>query len=142
MLSANHISQLIKFLPSPEEVGLLCGFKDEIPENLAKADCFLVEMLRMDRYDLYLRIFDFKNSFEERSHDILEGCKVVRLATESIKKSDSLKALMELILVVGNVMNNSSFRGGAHGFRVGSLNSVRSMYLYHFFFSNFFVPVN
>jgi hypothetical protein len=124
VLTANHVSQLIKFLPSPEEIGLLSAYKDIAPDNLAKADRFLVEMLRMDRYDLCLRIFDFKNTFDERIHDIKDGWRAVQTAADAIKKSESLKALLELILVVGNVLNNSSFRGGAHGFRISSLNSV------------------
>lgn len=136
VLSPNHVNQLLKFLPTAEEIGMLSAYKDEMPENLAQADRFLVELLRIDRFEYLLRVFDFKNMYDEHVRDVRDGVEAIRQGTETIRKSNSIKSLFELILMIGNVLNNSSFRGGAFGFRVNSLNSVRLFDTFNYYYSH------
>lgn len=45
-------------------------------------------------------------------------------ASTSISKSESIPKLFQIILVVGNFMNGTGFRGGAYGFRVNTLTKL------------------
>ena len=61
-------SQLLKFVPTTEEVQLLGEHAHEIDE-MAKADRFLFEMSRIDHYEERLRALYFKKKFNERMND-------------------------------------------------------------------------
>lgn len=51
-----------------------------------------------------------------------------------IHQSETFKCILDLLLVLGNVMNFGSFRGSASGFRISSLNNVTKSFI----ISNFF----
>lgn len=124
VLSVQMASQLLAFTPTPEEVGLLQAFKDSPPENLAKADRFLLEMTKLDRYEPRLKAFILKSQFDERYRDVKADASILLQASTDLRNSKALKQLLELVLVVGNVINQAGFRGGANGIHVSSLNRL------------------
>lgn len=46
-------------------------------------------------------------------------------STKVIYESEDLKTILDILLILGNVMNDGSFRGAALGFRISSINNVR-----------------
>ena len=83
-----HYLQLLKFIPTPEEVALLSEHGHEI-EEMAKADRFLFEMSRIDHYEERLKALYFKKKFSERMNDAkpkVEGKRDVKVNVE--RKND------------------------------------------------------
>ncbi|ORY08436.1 FH2-domain-containing protein [Basidiobolus meristosporus CBS 931.73] len=104
------LHQLLQYIPSAEEKGLLAEYKDN-PEKLAKPDAFCVEMMKIDRYEQRLRAMHFKSTYFEK-------------ASKALQNSQNFPKLLEIILVVGNFMNGTSFRGSAYGFKIHSINRL------------------
>ncbi|KAK9694040.1 hypothetical protein K7432_013605 [Basidiobolus ranarum] len=117
------IRQFLQFMPSAEERGLLAEYK-ETPEKLAKADAFCAEMMKIDRYEQRLRAMHFKQTYFERYIALNEDLSAVLEASEALEKSHQFPKLLEIILVVGNFMNGTSFRGSAYGFKIHSINKL------------------
>jgi hypothetical protein len=64
------VKQLLKFAPTSEEIGLLAAFKTSPPENLARPDRFLLEMMQIERFEQRLKAIDFKQTYDERMRDL------------------------------------------------------------------------
>lgn len=123
-LSPHLIKQLVAYSPSAHEVGLLSAYADSevIPANLSKADKFLIELIKIGHFDLRLRYMQFQSGFDERFRDVQDSLDGVDKAVKSIKTNESLKNFLQLVLLIGNVMNNNNgFRGNARGFKLSSL---------------------
>ena len=123
-LSPQLAQQLLSFAPSPDEIGSLSKYANSIPPNLSKADTFLVHLLKVDHYELRLRFMIFRSNFEEQFKELKESIDKIDDATQVVRHSDSFKQFLELVLTVGNIMNDKGFRGNAYGFRVVSLTSI------------------
>ena len=67
-IAKDMCEQLLKFVPSAEEVQLLGEHAHEI-EEMARADRFLFEMSRIEHYEQRLRALYFKKKFNERMSD-------------------------------------------------------------------------
>ncbi|KAK9720522.1 hypothetical protein K7432_004102 [Basidiobolus ranarum] len=123
IITEQLLKQFLSFIPTAEEKGLLAEFKDNT-ENLANPDRFFVEMLNIDRYEHRLKAMYLKYTFPERFRDLNNDLTAVFDASMAVKSSQSLPKLLELILVMGNYMNGTGFRGGAYGFKINSINKL------------------
>jgi hypothetical protein len=122
VMTRQLITQFLKYVPTAEEIGQLSQYKDN-PSELTRADRFLVEMLKVDRYEHRLKAMDFYVRFEERLADAKGDVVAVSRASDTLSQSESLRDLLELILTLGNFMN-TGFRGNAYGFRINSINKL------------------
>ncbi|KAI9146343.1 hypothetical protein BKA69DRAFT_1034590 [Paraphysoderma sedebokerense] len=123
VMTPQIIKQFLKYVPSAEEIGQLNAYKDNRVVNLAKADRFFVEMLRIDRYEHRLKAINYMCSFDERYKDLDHDVNAIIEASESLESSECLAKFLDMVLMMGNYMNNG-FRGGAWGFKIGSINKL------------------
>ncbi|PIK62467.1 putative disheveled-associated activator of morphogenesis 1 isofor m X1 [Apostichopus japonicus] len=128
------LEQILKYVPTPEEVSLLSEHAAE-KDNMAAADRFMFDLSRIVHFKQRLNCLYFKKKFQER----MSECKpkvesfngfilpftpsAVMKACREIQTSKKLKKLLEIILVLGNYMNRGA-RGNAAGFRISSLNKI------------------
>ena len=122
------VKQLLKFVPTAEEVGALASYRSDPPANLARTDRFLLEMLKIERYEARLKALEFKQCFSERLGDCTNDLEVLRLACDTLSGSEEFQAILDMVLMLGNVMNAGSYRGGAFGYRISSINRVAFIY--------------
>jgi hypothetical protein len=64
------IEQFLKFVPTPEEIAILGSYANSDISNMAKADLFLLEMMKIDRYEQRLKYFKFNYTFKERLDEL------------------------------------------------------------------------
>jgi len=121
-LQKDMLEQLIKFIPTKEEVDLLNEHKNDI-QRMAKADRFLFEMSRIFRYEQRLHALFYKKKFHERISELQPKVEVLLKASKEILRSKKLKKILEIVLALGNYMNKGT-RGNAYGFRLQSLNKI------------------
>jgi hypothetical protein len=81
----------------------------------------------------------FKLTFEEHVNNIKPSIIAVTLACEELKKSESFKRLLELILLVGNYMNSGSRNAQSLGFKINFLCKVRHHFIVLIYNSQFLV---
>ncbi|XP_013161888.1 PREDICTED: formin-like protein 3 [Papilio xuthus] len=137
-LPIDMVEQLLKFTPSAEEAALLEEHQDEL-DSMARADRFLYEISKIPHYSQRVRTLLFKKKFSGAAAEATSRASVVLRAARDMTRSRRLRALLEIVLALGNYMNRGA-RGNASGFRLSSLNKLadtkssvsRSTTLLHF----------
>ncbi|KAF9357922.1 hypothetical protein BGX26_002860 [Mortierella sp. AD094] len=126
-MSLVQLTNLLKFVPEPEETGKLLEYKDapeDVKLQLGRAEAFFVEILKIDRYQQRLEGLKFKVTFKSLLDGINESIAAISLASRGLKDAKYFKELLNLILMLGNYMNGSGHNGGAFGFKIASINKL------------------
>lgn len=123
IMTPQTVKRFLDYIPTPQEIQLLGPYSGK-SDKLAKADCFFLEMSKIDHYEERLLGLNLKFNAEERLRDIEVDVKTVFTAALTIRKSQKFAKLLGLILMMGNYMNGSGHKGGAYGFGISSLNRV------------------
>ena len=105
--------QLLKYVPTPEEMELLKGHQEEY-SKFAKADRFLYEMSQIHHYKEQIVCLFYKKKFNERMGEVTPTLEAVLMASKKVSHSRRLKRMLEVLLAFGNYMNKGS-RGNAYG---------------------------
>ncbi|XP_061717684.1 disheveled-associated activator of morphogenesis 1 [Cydia pomonella] len=121
-LPIDMVEQLAKFTPSAEEAALLEEHQDEL-DNMARADRFLYEISKIPHYSQRVRTLLFKKKFAAAAAEAAARASTVLRAAREMTRSRRLRALLEVVLALGNYMNRGA-RGNASGFRLSSLNKL------------------
>ena len=78
---------------------------------------------RVERLQQRLRVMIFIGNFNENVRTIGPQLKAVISASMSIRNSEKLKKILEIILAFGNYMNSGK-RGSVYGFKLTSLEAL------------------
>ncbi|KAG0052875.1 hypothetical protein BGZ83_002023 [Gryganskiella cystojenkinii] len=122
-----QLNNLLKFVPDAEETGKLLEYKDasaDVKLMLGRPEAFLVEMLKIERYQQRLEALKFKVMFQSLLDGVNESIAAVTDASMGLKNAKHFKELLNLILMLGNYMNGASHNGGAFGFKIASINKL------------------
>ncbi|CAL1587723.1 unnamed protein product [Knipowitschia caucasica] len=139
-LSVDFLELLEPFIPSDFEMKLLTNYKqDGRPlEELAAEDQFVLRFGKIPRLHQRINTLTFMGNFPDSVKRLQPQLDSLISASMSIKSSDRLKKILEIVLAFGNYMNSSK-RGAAYGFRLQSLDLLletkstdRSQTLLHF----------
>ncbi|XP_069841842.1 protein diaphanous homolog 2 isoform X3 [Dendropsophus ebraccatus] len=123
-LSESLIQNLIKNLPEQKELNLLSQLRSEY-EELCEPEQFGVVMSTVKMLRPRLNGIFFKLTFDEHISNIKPDIIAVTLACEELKKSESFKKVLELVLLVGNYMNSGSRNAKSLGFNISFLCKIR-----------------
>uniref|UniRef100_A0A8C2ZBE1 FH2 domain-containing protein n=1 Tax=Cyclopterus lumpus TaxID=8103 RepID=A0A8C2ZBE1_CYCLU len=112
----------MRFLPTEAEVKLLRQYeRDRKPlEALSDEDRFMMQFSRIERLNQRMSIMTFMGNFTDNVQMLTPQLHAMIAASVSIKSSQKLKKILEIILALGNYMNSSK-RGAVYGFKLQSL---------------------
>ncbi|XP_058472791.1 formin-like protein 2 [Solea solea] len=118
----DFVECLMRFLPTEAEVKLLRQYeRDRKPcESLSDEDRFMMQFSRIERLSQRMNIMTFMGNFTDNVHMLTPQLHAMIAASVSIKSSQKLKKILEIILALGNYMNSSK-RGAVYGFKLQSL---------------------
>ncbi|XP_069809219.1 formin-like protein 1 isoform X2 [Dendropsophus ebraccatus] len=121
-LNVDFLELLSRFLPSDWERQQISRYlKDEKPlDQLGAEDRFMVHLCSIPRLAERVNTMIFISSFPETTARLTPQLNALIAASISVKSSEKLKGILELVLAFGNFMNSSK-RGAAYGFRLQSL---------------------
>ncbi|KAM3923937.1 formin-like protein 1 [Leptodactylus fuscus] len=121
-LNVDFLELLSRFLPTDWEKQQISRYvKDEKPlDQLGAEDRFMVHLCSIPRLSERVNTIIFISSFPETTARLTPQLNALIAASISVKSSEKLKGILELILAFGNFMNSSK-RGAAYGFRLQSL---------------------
>uniref|UniRef100_A0A8C0ASP1 Formin like 3 n=1 Tax=Buteo japonicus TaxID=224669 RepID=A0A8C0ASP1_9AVES len=138
-LPVDFVECLMRFLPTEAEVKALRQYEGERKplEELADEDRFMLQFSKVERLPQRMAIMAFLGNFTENLQ-MLTPLNAIIAASASVKSSQKLKHMLEIILALGNYMNSSK-RGAVYGFKLQSLDLLldtkstdRKMTLLHF----------
>ncbi|KAL7991233.1 hypothetical protein Chor_014970 [Crotalus horridus] len=135
-LPVDFVECLMRFLPTENEVKLLRQYEKERKpvEELSDEDRFMLHFSKVERLTQRMAIMAFLGNFSENIQMLMPQLSAIIAASASVKSSQKLKRMLEvgqsavisIILALGNYMNSSK-RGSVYGFKLQSLDLVRSM---------------
>ncbi|KAJ2368497.1 hypothetical protein IW150_005393, partial [Coemansia sp. RSA 2607] len=125
VISENFLKQLLTFVPTAEERGLLSAYQGRPDrKRLARPDRFFLETMKIWRYEQRLRVTVTWASWTETFRDMQQDVAAVMTAAHAVATSRHFPQILEVVLSIGNYMNGSGYRGGAFGFKIASLNRL------------------
>ncbi|XP_067116311.1 formin-like protein 2 isoform X2 [Osmerus mordax] len=118
----DFVECLMRFLPTEGEVKVLRQYeRDRKPlEALSDEDRFMMQFSRIERVAQRMSIITFMGNFTDNIQMLTPQLHAIIAASVSIKSSQKLKKILEIILALGNYMNSSK-RGAVYGFKLQSL---------------------
>jgi len=120
VLTENLLQSLIQYLPSPDQLNRLQEFSNEM-DNLAEAEQFAISLADIKRLVPRLKSLKFQLHYPELVQDCKPDIVAATAACEEIKKSKKFGKVLELILLIGNIMNTGSRNEQSVGFDISYL---------------------
>ncbi len=139
-LELDTVEQLQRFLPNDQEKKSFKQYeKDKQPvEKLTEEDRLMINLSKVERLSERLAIMSFMGNFADTVTAIKPQLNAITSASLTIKTSNRLKKILEIVLAFGNYLNSAK-RGAAYGFKLQSLDTLldtkstdRSMTLLHY----------
>lgn len=118
-LSIDDLKALSKQLPSSEEVERLKSFEDV--NKLAKADQYFYQIMSIPRLSGRLECMQYRRKLDLEIEEVRPDLNILRNVSRELRGSMKFKQTLQVVLVLGNTLNGSTFRGGARGFQLDSL---------------------
>ncbi|XP_021569292.1 formin-like protein 1 [Carlito syrichta] len=127
-LGVDFLELLTRFLPTEYERSLIARFEREQrqAEELSEEDRFMLRFSRIPRLPERMATLTFLGNFPDTAQMLMPQLNAIIAASMSIKSSDKLRQILEIVLAFGNYMNSSK-RGAAYGFRLQSLDALLEM---------------
>lgn len=123
VLTLDRVQGLIKMLPTEDEIVAISSFNGD-PTTLNGAELVLKELITIPRLKQRLLALETKHQFPALVRDLQTKISKIRMACHEIAQSSELKAILLVILQVGNKMNQDTARGKAKGFRLNDLTKL------------------
>eukprot|EP01094_Clydonella_sp_ATCC50884_P023404 TRINITY_DN55_c0_g1_i1.p1 TRINITY_DN55_c0_g1~~TRINITY_DN55_c0_g1_i1.p1 ORF type:complete len:1380 (+),score=805.61 TRINITY_DN55_c0_g1_i1:131-4270(+) len=120
----DHVKAFLKLVPQKEEVEALqpfVGASAEVLATLGDAERFYLAILDIPRLESRMSAFLYKRMFDEQYQRLKEDVDAASHAITGIRNSGKFTKFLELILAIGNFLNQGSFAGGAFGFTLDSI---------------------
>nr|XP_060501821.1 formin-like protein 1 isoform X1 [Panthera onca] len=127
-LGLDFLELLTRFLPTEYERSLIARFeREQRPmEELSEEDRFMLRFSRIPRLPERMATLTFLGNFPDTVQLLMPQLNAIIAASMSIKSSDKLRQILEIVLAFGNYLNSSK-RGAAYGFRLQSLDVLLEM---------------
>jgi len=130
LLSQNSVELLKLISPEPDELATLKNWLSadgNDVDNLKPAERFVAEILQVPRFNNKIVVMDLRYDFENQVGYLALTIDQIRAAVKSIMSSIELKRIMGSVLLLGNFINHGSFRGGAEGFKLSTLEAMTQL---------------
>jgi len=124
----DNIKGMLKLLPSDQDVQMLKEFMNAPPEvvnTLGPPEQFYLEIMRIPRLESRLRTFLFKSQFVSNITRLKEDIAACHHGVKVMKENKLLGLFLELILSIGNFLNQGTATGDCFGFRVDVLPKLK-----------------
>ncbi|EYC30267.1 hypothetical protein Y032_0005g2547 [Ancylostoma ceylanicum] len=108
LLSANTLQQLRTALPPLDVIKKLSEAEPSMLEEMPEGEQFLASLASIKALPLRLDLIIFKLRFQEILNDLKPGISSVMEACDEIRRSRGFKTFLELVLLFGNFMGQSS----------------------------------
>jgi len=123
MFTLEQVKQILSMVPSKDDIQNIQLYLQGGGEAnlLPPAEKFALELNKIPQLEERLKGFLFRLSFDSRKADIKPSIETLRLASKEVVESKMFVSLLEVVLEIGNFMNENTPRGNVFGFKINSL---------------------
>jgi len=126
-LSGEQLAQMLKLLPTPEEIELLSKVPEQDKPNLGKPESYFLQLMAIPRFGSKLECWYLSLTFDSKVAEIKVGADAVSNASQQVVNSKKFSQLLKVVLHLGNFINAGTFRGGASGIKLDTLNKLKDL---------------
>lgn len=123
VLTEDTLKTMKEYVPLPEEIQLLKDYTGD-KKNLGRAETFFLAVMDIPKLSARLTAMAYKAGFNEKAENAKSDIHTLSTAITSVKNSQHLFQMLELVLAIGNYLNGTGNAGGCYGFRINSLNKM------------------
>lgn len=123
-LTEEKLLCLVAISPTPEEVEMIKECQTPM-SNLGEAEQFFKVISDIPRLGMRLELVLFKRQFPDVEKELNRKIGVLLEAQKGLLESSSFKKTLELVLGFGNYLNTGTKKGGAYGFKLGTLTKLK-----------------
>merc|ERR1719259_1259059 len=120
VLTENLLQALIQYIPPPDELNKLKEFEKEY-DNLPEAEQFSISISGIKRLVPRLKSLMFQQRYPELVQDCKPHIVAATAACDEVRKSKKFAKILEIILLIGNIMNTGSKNAQSIGFDISYL---------------------
>merc|ERR1712137_384419 len=126
--SEDNIKGMIKLVPSDSDFQLMKEFINAPPEvidTLGPPEQFFIELMKIPRLESRLRAFLFKRQFTANIERLMDDVSACHHGVKVMKESKLIGLFLELVLNIGNFLNQGTNAGNCLGFRLDILPKLK-----------------
>ena len=122
-LSSEQVTALLGVLPTSEELETIRDYSGD-KESLGRVEHLFLVLSDVERLEPRLQALQASQQFAPAYETLSDEYKTVMTACEQVHTSPALKSILQRVLALGNLLNGTSARGGAYGFKLADLNKL------------------
>ncbi|KAI8600503.1 hypothetical protein EDD21DRAFT_376993 [Dissophora ornata] len=123
-LSIENLKAIKQYVPTGDEIELIKEYDRDF-EGLGNAEKYYREIMDIPRLSERVSAMVFRRRLEIDVGELKPEMDVLRLTIQELQSSRRLKSLLKTVLLMGNHLNATSFRGNAYGFQLDALLKIR-----------------
>ncbi|ORY86176.1 hypothetical protein BCR37DRAFT_206263 [Protomyces lactucae-debilis] len=120
LCNSDYLRTLMDVVPTVEDIAAVNAYDGDVA-MLGTAEKHILALGSIDHLKERLGAMAFRQRFDLDVAELLPDLDTMRHACREVYDSQILKDMLTLALSAGNILNASTFRGGAQGFKLGSL---------------------
>lgn len=124
----DNLKGMIKLLPTDADFQMMKEFLNAPPEvinTLGPPEQFYLQLMKIPRLESRLRSFLFKSQFSSNIARLKEDIASCHHGVKVMKENKLLGLFLELILSIGNFLNQGTAAGNCFGYRVDILTKLK-----------------
>jgi hypothetical protein len=110
-------------LPTPKEIQAIKKFKGD-DDKLITAELFFRQLVSIKRIEDKVKVLRTMHTFEDNVEETREGFKRIQEVCSQVLNSEKLIGILEMVLNIGNLMNEGTLNGGVEAFKFESLSKL------------------
>jgi len=119
-ISGERVQFFKDLLPNVKEVQAIQAFKGE-ETRLVAAEIFFKHIVNVQRVEAKVDVMQTMVTFRSNAQGLAKSYNTLERACTQVQNSEKLQNLLDMVLYVGNIMNEGTRTGGAAGFKFDSL---------------------
>ncbi|KAI2496132.1 hypothetical protein MHU86_18363 [Fragilaria crotonensis] len=123
LITGERIQFVKDLLPNLQEVQAIKAYTGD-DARLVPAEHFFRRIVAVKRIEVKVEVMKMMATFRTNAFGFLENYKILERACVQAQSSEKLQEVLDMVLHVGNIMNEGTRTGGAAGFKFDSLLSL------------------
>lgn len=126
IVSGQQVTTLGGVWPTPEDIAQVVEYQKEGGDvsKLAPAEQFVLEVNQVPALQQRLKAFRFKADYETKKSEIKPDIASIHAACKQVRASEKFRILLEIILSLGNFLNQGGNKGQAWGYKLRDLQKL------------------
>lgn len=119
-ITGERVQFMRDLLPTPTEAKVIKAYKGD-ERRLVPAELFFTKIVKVSRVQTKIQVMQAMDTLNDHASELGEKFVILETVCSQIMNSEKLEEVLDMVLHIGNIMNEGTRTGGAAGFKFDSL---------------------